>query len=592
MSSRIYPSWNEILSFRPPLTEGELTLAKFLDKTLPPTWEIYPQPLLNGDKPDLVILNPSVGMVIFEVKDCNLQSCHNQKKYKSQNPIKQVERYRENLVNLYLPQIGDAIDLNSKNLSAFKVGLYFHNLTTNQAKEFISSSEKKCVIFGRDLLHAESIAKIVLDVNRSSSLSMSKDWAREIRFWLKPPFHSLEQGQLLKLTAEQKRHTQPSPNQHQRLRGVAGSGKTLVIAQRAANLASQGKKILIVTFNITLWHYIRDHISRARFSFNWDRLEFWHFHGFCSNFLRENNVPWPSDVEGEVLFNQVVPELVLQTVRSGKNKKRRRYDAILVDEGQDFQKSYYEVLCAFLSENDELLFVADERQNIFKRELSWIHAMEGTRFRGRWRELKECYRLPAPMLEQVNRFAKMFLPDIGLVPVPQVEQRELFNPHLKWKDVYSFEEAKNSTIEMINYLTRTQNVHPQDIVILVSTHSEGWSLVKTIERQGIKVNHVFEDANRSHQHKQAFWMNDGRLKMSTIHSFKGWEVLNVIIITPPDEDRVEENFDALLYVAITRSRQNLIVFNQNSKYRDYGKSWSNRWFIDNKFKINFDDIPF
>ena len=31
------------------------------------------------------------------------------------------------------------------------------------------------------------------------------------------------------------------PKQHQRLRGVAGSGKSMVIAQRAANLASEGK---------------------------------------------------------------------------------------------------------------------------------------------------------------------------------------------------------------------------------------------------------------------------------------------------------------------------------------------------------------
>ena len=69
-------------------------------------------------------------------------------------------------------------------------------------------------------------------------------------------------------------HIESSPGQHQRLRGVAGSGKTLVIAQRAANLASQGKKVLVVTYNITLWHFIRDHISRARFGFRWDQIEF------------------------------------------------------------------------------------------------------------------------------------------------------------------------------------------------------------------------------------------------------------------------------------------------------------------------------
>lgn len=356
----------------------------------------------------------------------------------------------------------------------------------------------------------------------------------------------MEQGQQLKLTAEQKRHTQPSPNQHQRLRGVAGSGKTLVIAQRAANIASHGQKVLVVTFNITLWHYLRDHISRAKFNFSWDRLEFWHFHGFCANFLKENDVQWPSDVEKEELFNQRVPDLVVATVKSGINRKNRGYDAILIDEGQDFQKSYYDALCAFLTENDELLLAADERQNIFKRELSWINAMEGTRFRGRWRELKESYRLPIPVLEQVNKFAEQFFPNVGLVPVPQVEQRNLFHPHLMWQEVGSFEQAKDEIWKTIIFLTKKQGIHPQDIVVLVPTHSEGWELVKSIEQQGVKVNHVFEDKDRSHRHKKAFWMGDSRLKMSTIHSFKGWEILNVIILTPLDGHKSKENLDSLL----------------------------------------------
>jgi len=289
---------------------------------------------LNGDKPDLVILNPSVGIVIFEIKDWFLNNYHTkeesfldknhqqQKKtryfvsdrngeYLIQSPVSQVERYRQNLINLYLPQIGDAIDSNTKNLSAFKIALYFHNATSSEARKFISCPSVKCVVFGNDLLDKKSLNQIVLDVNRTNSSSMRQNWAEEIKFWLKPPFHSIEQGQSLQLTPEQKRHTKPSPNQHQRLRGVAGSGKTLIIAQRAANLASEGKKVLIITFNITLWHYIRDYVSRARFGFDWERLEFRHFHGFCADFLKENGIPWPSDAEQEELF--LVPDKFVAT---------------------------------------------------------------------------------------------------------------------------------------------------------------------------------------------------------------------------------------------------------------------------------------
>ena len=118
-------------------------------------------------------------------------------------------------------------------------------------------------------------------------------WYDKIKFWLKPPYHSMEQGTPIHLSPEQKRHIDPTPHNHQRLRGVAGSGKSLVVAQRAANLAAQGKKVLVVSYNITLWHYLRDMISRVRVGFDWYQIEFTHFHIFCKDFLNENGLPWP-----------------------------------------------------------------------------------------------------------------------------------------------------------------------------------------------------------------------------------------------------------------------------------------------------------
>ena len=53
--------------------------------------------------------------------------------------------------------------------------------------------------------------------------------------------------------------------------------------------------------------------------------------------------------------------------------------------------------------------------------------------------------------------------------------------------------------------------------------------------------------------------------MSTIHSFKGWEARNVIIITPE-----KKSIDTKLYAALTRVRENLIVINQNKRYQKFG----------------------
>jgi superfamily I DNA/RNA helicase len=303
----------------------------------------------------------------------------------------------------------------------------------------------------------------------------------------------------------------------------------------------------------------------------------------------ENNITFPIDENGENnenYFNKMIPNLVLNSLKSGHNSKHRQYDAILIDEGQDYAQSYYDVLCAFLSDNDEVLFVTDEKQNIYSRKLSWIDNMKGTKFRGRWRELKESYRLPLPILKEANRFAKLFLPEIGLVAEPVNKQlrmelssdNKLINAHLIWRNLHINDNYQQKIFNAYSWLTEKQNIHPSEIVILVSTHKEGMDLVNMFGKYKIKVNHVFEnkDDNKStYKNKHSFWMGDSRLKISTIHSFKGWELLNVIVLTPSSD--IKENMDSLMYIAITRARENLIVFNRFNKYRDYGSSWTKTW---------------
>ncbi len=399
---------------------------------------------------------------------------------------------------------------------------------------------------------------------------MKTKWYNDIIFWLKPPFHSIEQGTKIVLNDEQKRHVESGPGQHQRLRGVAGSGKTLVLAQRAANLASEGKRVLIITFNVTLWHYIRDHVSRAQRNFTWTNIEFNHFHGFCRDYLLENDQQWPQSEKkcNEIFFNITVPKVVTTLLKHGMNKKQRKYDAILIDEGQDFQKEWYQMLCLFLTDNDEVFFTIDERQNIYKKDHSWVDSMTETKFKGRWRILKGCYRVPDEILSVANGFSRQFLPNVDEEPVHNSIQGELFTPHFVWANVDNDTEIFHKVLKVINWLTHKKNIHPSDIVVLTPTHDEGWQLVRLFEENHYQINHVFEDDSSYRRNKKSFWMGDSRLKMCTIHSFKGWELLNVILLIPQNGNDPKTDF--LVYTSITRTRQNLIVFNRNDRYNEFG----------------------
>ncbi|MGH2493171.1 MAG: ATP-binding domain-containing protein, partial [Ktedonobacteraceae bacterium] len=122
--------------------------------------------------------------------------------------------------------------------------------------------------------------------------------------------------------------------------------------------------------------------------------------------------------------------------------------------------------------------------------------------------------------------------------------------------------------------------HPSDTAILLPDKNFGFACVSHFEsKKNLKVNHVFEDsaAKKYHRHKKAFWMGDSRLKMSTIHSFKGWEVPNVIVVIPSFIPGDEELYDRIVYTAITRSKENLIIINANGRYWEFGDSISDEW---------------
>jgi len=63
--------------------------------------------------------------------------------------------------------------------------------------------------------------------------------------------------------------------------------------------------------------------------------------------------------------------------------------------------------------------------------------------------------------------------------------------------------------------------------------------------------------------KLHFWFNSGTVKLSTIHSFKGWEASTLFLVI---EEKYESgdfkmSFPELIYTGLTRSKENLIVLN-------------------------------
>lgn len=598
---RIFPKWDNINRLKAPLTKGERHLAEYLDKNLQKDnnfnyktqslseyngWLIFIQPFLNGLRPDIVIFNPQVGVQIIEVKDWNLRHYRYRGKnvYYNDNkilsPIRQVERYKEKIIGQFVPIIGEKNDGEKNSFGIIKTSLYFHNHTKQDLQDFFEGLNKDSItLIGRDSLSSRQM--VVPDSKWTKSKYWSQSWNEDLLFWLKPPIHFTEQGTLMNLTKSQLKMSKALPGHH-RMRGIAGSGKTLVLAHRAAELASQGYKVLIVTFNITLWHIIKDMINRTPFKFSWNSFVFNHFHSFCADVIYDAGLEWPKKLQGEDFFVETVVNRVDEAIRIKKDYNK--FDAILIDEGQDFNYKWYWILDKFLLERDELLIACDKNQNIYSRNLTWLDKRWGNQNLEKfseWNELIKSFRLPLDIYNLASNFSEKF----KIVEGSQLNQKlgsQLKNQ--KNINLGMFSNFKYRKVHEINYLKELKlevekfnrvGVHPSDICVLFLNKDNGRKMVEYFKKEkNMDVNHVFEDESGKggKRHKRSFWMGDSRIKASTIHSFKGWEISYVILYLPPNLKESKKN-DSLIYTSITRAKQNLTILNASEAYHNFFKNY-------------------
>jgi hypothetical protein len=567
LEGRLFPSWEKLETIHEHLSEGERTFIRFLDDNLPFYWKIYWRPFFNGSHPDVVILNPEGGLMIYKIIDNHHSNTPESNK-------KQLDYYRNKLIQELVPEISERIDHDSKSFAIFKTGIYLHHMESYPA-QLLYEQYPYLTVTGWDDLNEDSLYLVVPGYDFKKDRFMNPEWAFKLEKWLYPPYHR-DRRTGIELTNQQKQLTIPKSG-HRRLRGAAGSGKTLVLAHRAAKLAIRNQKVLVITYNRNLWYFIKEMIEESPYNFDWSNITFRHFHGFCKDLLNEFLLATPSK------FHEIVPVLdallkkILEEPIENKTLEKFKFDAILIDEGQDYSWEWYNFLSKFLTKRNELFLVCDEKQNIYGRELSWIDGkMKNVQFRGRWAELGTVHRLP----KEISKLATEFSEEFELSSSVEFDPQEtlLFNDStsfFRWDNI----QGKNWFLPVYEayktfsqkHIVSKQKFKPSEIVILLPKNQMGTELVEFFENKGISCDHIFLTRNGSRwRNKKISSISDERLKISTIHQFKGWESPNVILLIPQHWNGGNKNLDSVVYTAMTRTLQNLIVLNCNDRYWRFG----------------------
>ena len=620
----VHPSVSDHGSLRQPLERGERLLFNLFDSELDPEWEIYIQPHLNGLRPDFVLLNPRVGICVIEVKDWNLDAMpyyvkthesglkelyasKDGRSFRIDNPFTKIKRYKDALFNVYCPRLqnrfGYAAIVGSV---VFPFALRERLLPLQEA--FLTSEEARksaewWPVAGTSELNSHGLSAILPILRRGSHHLMTPAIADDLRGWLVEPDFATAQRRPLELDRNQRALAETrTESGYRRIKGPAGSGKSLVLAARAAKLASEGKTVLIVTYNMTLWHYLRDLVARGSTVRGWMKcVTFVHFHEWCKEVCIE------AGLEGEYaelmspvakimnlgldpreeqkrlapilkpIMNTGLPTLALQAASSDATEK---FDAVLVDEGQDYLPLWWNALRGICKPSGEMLLVADATQDVYGTASNWTQeAMTGAGFPGgRWAQLSIGYRLPPVALDLAQKFADRFLP-LETIDIPQADQGsfQLFPSEASWVQCSEQDAMRNCVNAILAMMRMTGKTSANaDITFLANDIDFGLSVVDELKSYRVNVAHTFAREKRiQNRLKMAFYLGDARIKATTFHSFKGWEARLIVMHI---RRAVGAEGLAAIYAALTRLKRSehgsyLTVVCSAPELAEFGAAW-------------------
>lgn len=400
---------------------------------------------------DAVWISPSKGIVVFDlVEGINLDNRQNQRdklynKVESElRSYNELTERRKLLIDIEIVTFAPAC----QNIDAFD------EYTANESnlKDIIDTKVKNWDLYNEEILRRTiSIIQSVIQIK----VRTDREYIKETNS--KGAIVKRLEETIANLDNQQESAIIEYHNGLQRIRGLAGSGKTIVLALKAAYLhALNPDWNMIVTFNTrSLKNQFRELIElfciqkmgrkpdedKIRIIQAWGST---YNTGVYFEYCKDNNIVYHdfrsanllSAGSGKTPFDYICQKALDET----KDKKSPiTYDAILVDEAQDLSASFLNLCYKTLSKEKRLIYAYDELQKLnegsplanpktmFEKTKDFSDII-----------LKKCYRNPRPVLVTAHALGFGIYRDEDKGLVQFFDQPEL------WKDLGYLE--KNSKV--------------------------------------------------------------------------------------------------------------------------------------------------
>ena len=140
------------------------------------------------------------------------------------------------------------------------------------------------------------------------------------------------------------------------IRGGAGTGKTVIAAEESLRLATSGKRTLLTCYSSPLATELARRLAGV------ERLTVATFHSVCGQMAAKAGIEIGDAASEQQLFGEVLPAALMDAVAL---RPEDRWDAIVVDEGQDFLPNWWVALSAALVPEGTLRVMSDSNQRVY-----------------------------------------------------------------------------------------------------------------------------------------------------------------------------------------------------------------------------------
>jgi UvrD-like helicase C-terminal domain/AAA domain len=302
--------------------------------------------------------------------------------------------------------------------------------------------------------------------------------------------------------------------------GPAGSGKTVLAVSVAKQLATAGHRTLLTCFNRRLGEYLRASVG------GFGGIDTATFHQLCVQMAKEAGVDLPPEDVGPAspYFEHRLPDALAEAA----GRLGPRYDAIVVDEGQDFREWWWPALLSLHTDPDGgfLYVFADDNQNLYGGALP---VGEEDRVGPISLNLRNT--------KQIGEFVSVFYKgeQQPIARGPDGEPVEILG--------YAGEDDLEHLLAVVlRNLVEEEHVPLEDIVVLTPSGTGKSRLRRTGTVDGYRLSETVEP---------------GAVLATSVHAFKGLE--RPVVILAELGDKHLEDLRDYLYVGGSRARNHLVV---------------------------------